>query len=191
MKRHFALLAVLMLLFVATAGCIDIHLANDFLVPKKNEIIEFEWFNYNFHHSFNSTTTQPLEIYDEEFELEVKPKTKHMRINLEVEMRSIKEVWDSIPDEIKEYLEDLAERLFEYADQRYIEITISMPDGFVIYNERFNQSAVVELDLISSPMEGIWIIDVEASGVGYKYTEGDLEYHDSFSIDVVLNEIKK
>ena len=100
----------------------------------------------------------------------------------------MKEVWDEIPDNaIKEALEELMERLFEFADQRYIEITITMSDTNVIYNERFNQSAVIELDLISSPMQGIWIIEVESAGAGLD----ELSYHDHFSIDVVLNEIKE
>ena len=188
MKKHFALLAVLMLLFLSTAGCIDIFLANEYLVPQKKKVIEFEWLNYNFNDSLSSTVNEPVEIYREQFELDVKPQTNAMRINIEVGMRSMKEVWDTIPNgTFKDLLEDLMERLFEFADQRYIEITITMPDGNEIYNERFDKSAVVELDLISSPMQGIWIIEVEAAGVGHD----DLSYHDSFSINVVLNEIKE
>jgi len=188
MKRHFAFLAVIMLLFLATAGCIDIFLAEEYLVPKKVVPIKFEWFNYNYNYNFSSTLNEPVEIYSEQFELEVKPQTKAMRIDIEVGMRSIKEVWDEIPDNaVKEALEDLMERLFEFADQRYIEITITMPSGDAIYDERFNQSVVHEIPLISSPMEGIWIIDVEAAGVGLD----ELSYHDHFSIDVVLNEIKE
>jgi hypothetical protein len=190
MKKHFALISVLMLLFLTTAGCIDIYLANEFLVPKKERKVVFEWHDLNFNHSFSSTPNEPVEIYNEQFDVEVKPKTKHMRINVEIEMRSIKEVWDAIPNgTIKDLLEELVGRLFEFADQRFIEITITMPDGFVIYNERFNQSADVELELISSPMEGNWVIDVEASGAGIEYDE--ISYHDFFSIDVVLNEIKE
>jgi hypothetical protein len=188
MKRHFTLLAVLMLLFLATAGCIDIHLANDLLVPKKEIEIEYEFFTYNFNHSFSSTPTDPAEIYSEQFELEVKPQTKHMRIDIEVGMRSLKEIWDSIPNgTLKDYLEEFVGRLFELADQRYVEITISKPEGDVIYDKRFNQSIADEIPLISGPMDGIWIIDVEAAGVGLE----DLDYNDHFSIDVVLNEIKE
>jgi hypothetical protein len=190
MKKHFTLVSVLLLLFLATAGCIDIHLANEFLVPHKEKEIIFEWFSYNFNHSFSSTPNEPVEIYSEQFELEVKPQTKHMRINIETEMRSIKEIWDSIPNgTIKDLLEDLIGRVFEFVDQRYIEITITMPDGFVIYEGRFNQSIDHEIPLISSPMEGIWLIDVEASGAGFEYDE--ISYHDSVSIDVILNEIKE
>ncbi len=188
MKRHFALLAVLMLLFLSTAGCIDIFLANEYLVPQKKKVIEFEWLNYNFNDSLSSTVNEPVEIYSEQFELDVKPQTNAMRINIMVVMRSMEEVWKSVPNgTLKDLLEDLMELLFEFTDQRYIEITISMPNGNDIYNERFDQSGVVELDLISSPMQGIWIIEVEGAGAGLD----ELSYHDEFSIDIVLNEVKK
>jgi hypothetical protein len=191
MKKLFALVAVLLLMFLTTAGCINLDLANEFLVPKKDEVVVFQWSTYNFNDSFESSTTAPLEIYDEEFEVEVKPQTKAMRINIAIVMRTIQEIWESLPEELKDILEEWAERLFEFTDQRYIEITIKMPNGNEIYNERFNQSTNLELDLISTPMEGIWIVRVEANGAGYRYTEGDLEYHDSFSINVILHEVKK
>lgn len=191
MKKLFALVAAVLLLFLTSAGCINLDLANEYLVPKKEKKVVFQWSTYNYYHSFNSSTTMPLEIYEEQFELEVKPQTKHMRINIEIVMRTIQEVWESLPEEVKDILEELAERIFEFADQRYIEITIDMPNSNTVYNERFNQSASIELDLISSPMEGIWIIGVQASGAGYTYTQGDLEYHDSFSINAILNEVKE
>jgi hypothetical protein len=190
MRKYLALATILVLLFLSTTGCIDIYLARDLLVPREEEVVEYEWQDYNFDHNFSSSPNEPLELYSEEFEVPVKPRTDLMRIDISIEMRSIREVWDAVPNgTLKDLLQDLVEQIFEYADQRYIEITISLPDGFELYKNTFNQTTTAEIGPITSPGEGNWIIEVDAAGVGY--ASGDLEYHDAFAIKVVLREIKE
>ena len=192
MRKYLALATILVLLFLSTTGCIDIYLARDLLVPREEEVVEYEWQDYIFDHNFSSSQNEPLELYSEEFEVPVKPKTDLMRLDISIEMRSIREVWDAVPNgSIKEALQDLVEQILEYADQRYIEITVSLPDGFELYKNTFNQTTTVEIGPITSPGEGNWIIKVDGAGIGYKYQSGDLEYHDAFSIKVVLREIKE
>lgn len=189
MRKYLALATILVMLFLSTTGCIDIYLARDLFVPQEDVVVVYEWQDYIFDHNFTSPLNNPLELYSEEFEIPVKPRTDLMRLDISIEMRSIREVWDSVPNgTIKEALQDLVEQMLEYADQRYIEITVSLPDGFELYNNRFNQTTTVEIGPITSPGEGNWIIDVVGAGVGYE--SGDLEYHDAFAIKVVLREIK-
>jgi hypothetical protein len=190
MRKYLALATILVLLFLTTSGCLDIYLVRDLLVPKEEVEIEYEWQDYIFDHNFSSSPNNPLETYSEDFEVPVKPRTDLMRIDISIEMRSIREVWDAVPNgTIKDLLQDLVEQIFEYADQRYIKITISLPGGDPIYENTFNQTTTAEIGPINSPGEGNWVIEVDAAGVGY--LSGDLEYHDAFSIKVVLREIKE
>jgi hypothetical protein len=193
MRKYLALATILVLLFLSTTGCIDIYLARDLLVPREKEVVEYEWQDHIFDHNFTSSLNEPLELYSEEFEVPVKPRTDLMRFDISIEMRSGKEVWeiinDTFPGPIKEVVLEWLEQILEYTDQRYIEITISLPDGFELYKNTFNQTTTVEIGPITSPGEGNWIIEIDAAGVGY--VSGDLEYHDAFSIKVVLREIKE
>lgn len=193
MRKYLALATILVLLFLTTSGCLDIYLARDLLVPKEEVEVEYEWQDYIFDHNFSSSPNEPLELYSEEFEVPVKPRTDLMRIDISIEMRSGKEVWeiinDTFPGPIKEVILEWLEQILEYTDQRFIDITISLPNGEEIYSNKFNQTTTAEIGPINSPGDGNWIIEVDAAGVGYQ--SGDLEYHDAFYIKVVLREIKE
>jgi hypothetical protein len=192
MRRFFALIAVLILLFLTTAGCIDIYFADELFVPKEVVKPEYIWQNYNFNYNFTSAIPEFIETYDENFEVDIKPESQQMRFDIFVNMRSAEEVWKIINDtvDIPEELEELVQRAFEFLDQRYIEVTITLPDGFELYNRRFNETTTIQLDLISSPTEGIWNIHVEGAGVGSS-EQLEFEYKDSFSTDVIVKELKE
>jgi hypothetical protein len=199
MKKILTLTSVILLLILSSSGCIHIHLAKDLLVPKEDKTVEYIYQSYRF--SDNLTSNIPLEvleIYDEQFPLEVKPKTEHMRIDISITMRSAHEliriINDTVPDDRpgKEYLLELLEQALEYADQRYFKVTIKIPesDDFK-FQYRFNQTDQVEVGLISSPKDGTWIIEVEGAGIGGGSESMGFEYHDAFSVDIVLKEIKE
>jgi len=195
MRKLMAFLVVFLLIFITTAGCIDIHLLKDLLVPREEEKMEYHIIEYNFNHSFVSIPPDNiLEIYNEEFKVPVKPLTQHMRIDIDIVMRSASEIWETINEtwpggDIPEWLEDLVKQLLELAGQRYIEITITLPDGFELYKNKFNDTENVELPLIYNPGEGNWTIEVEAAGGGIEFQ--GLAYSDSFYITVVINEPKE
>jgi hypothetical protein len=195
MRKYFALLTILVLLFLTTTGCIDLYLVNEFLVPRDDPPLEFVWQEYHYHYGFNSTPpAEILEVYNEQFELEIKPKTQQMRIDVTVDMRSAKEVEEIINDtlpegDIKDAILEFLDQIFEYADQRYIEVTIKLPDGFEVYHNRFNQTAAVEIGPVLNPGEGTWIIEVDAAGIGGDV--GGYRYQDSFSIDAIVKELKE
>ncbi len=192
MRKLMAFLVVFLLIFITTAGCIDIHLLKDLLVPREEEKIEYHIVEYSFNHSFISIPPDNiLEIYDEEFKVPVKPLTKHMRFDIGIVMRSADEIWETIGKYIPNgTLKDLIEQLLELADQRYIEVTITLPDGFELYKNRFNDTENVELPLIYNPGEGNWTIAVDAAGVGTPEGE-ELVYQDSFYITAIINEPKE
>ena len=194
MRKYFALLTILVLLFLTTTGCIDLYLVNEFLVPHEVIEEEFVWQEYNFHYGFNSTPpAEILELYSEQFELEIKPKSQQMRIDIAVEMRSaeqFEEIINQTPGPFKEFLLELLEQALEYADQRYIEVSILLPDGFVLYSNRFNETTSVEIGPILNPGKGTWIIEVDGAGIGGG-AEFGYEYHDAFSIDTIVKELKE
>ncbi len=198
MRKLMAFLVVFLLIFISTAGCIDIYLVRDLLVPHEEKTIGYQITEYNFNHSFISILPDNiLEIYNEEFKVPIKPLTKHMRFDIDVVMRSGEEIWETInetwPGDIPDWLEDLIEQMLELAGQRYIEVTITLPDGFELYNYKFNDTENVEIPEdkpLGNIGEGDWTIEVEAAGVGYKFSE-EFAYHDSFSITVVINEPKE
>lgn len=195
MRKLMAFLVVFLLIFITTAGCIDIHLMKDLLVPREEEEMEYHIVEYNFNHSFVSIPPDNiLEIYSEEFKVPVKPLTQHMRFDIDIVMRSASEIWETIndtwPGEIPEWLEDLVKQLLELAGQRYIEVTITLPDGFELYKNKFNDTENVELPLIYNPGEGNWTIAVDAAGGGIEFSP-ELAYNDSFYITVVINEPKE
>jgi hypothetical protein len=196
MRKYLAFLVVFLLIFVSTAGCIDIYLLRDLLVPSKEEKIEYVVTEYNFTHIFTSSPNDPIEIYNEVFVVPVKPLTENMRFDIDVVMRSGEEIWEtineSIPVDIPDELEELIEQLLEIASQRYIQITIKSPDEVEWFKYKFNDTESIDFPEdtpLSSPGEGEWTIEVEGSGSGYEVTN-ELSYHDSFSIVVVLSEPK-
>lgn len=195
MRKQLAFLVVFLLIFLSTAGCIDIHFVKDLLVPREEEKIEYVITEYDFNDNFTSGLSPDdiLEFYSKEFNVSVKPLTKHMRFNIDVVMRSADTVWktinDSLPEgELKDLLSQIAEQLLKLADQRYVEVTITSPEGVEWFNYKFNGTENIELPLVYSPSEGDWLIFVEGAGAGFEYSE--FAYHDSFSIHVVVNEPK-
>ncbi|UCE73666.1 MAG: hypothetical protein JSV56_11660 [Methanomassiliicoccales archaeon] len=197
MRKYLAFLVVFLLILVSTAGCIDIYLIRDMLVPPKEEKIDYVVTEYNFTHSFTSSPNDPIEIYNEVFVVPVKPLTENMRFDIDVVMRSGEEIWEtineSIPVDIPDEIEELIEQMLEIASQRYIQITIKSPDEVEWFSYKFNDTESIDFPEdtpLSSPGEGEWTIEVEGSGGGYEVTD-EISYHDSFSIVVVLSEPKE
>lgn len=201
MRKYIALLTAVLLLSTSMAGCIDIHKFKDWFVPTEEEVIEYTTNRYNLMTKIFNTTLIPfdpdniLESYSEEFDVEIIPMTDSILFDIDVQMESGEEVWEIIneswpggdpPDELKEFVE----QLLEAASQRYIEVTITSPEGVEWYYARFNDTESVDTDRIQSPSEGEWKVYVDGIGVGPDLTDFGIElaYHDSISIDVTIRE---
>ncbi len=185
MRKYVALISVFLLIFVTTAGCIDIWLVKDTLVPREEKIVEY-WDNqYNLvNKSFNSPLEPPfVETYNDDFKVTVKPGSKNMRFDIDVVMQSAEEYLEYLP-----IGGEIIENLSKVLSQRYVEVTIKMPDG-TVWGEthRFNDTKDEEV-LIFGPAEGDWAIEVEGDGIGFRATGVEFEYHDSISIDVIIKE---
>jgi hypothetical protein len=194
MRKQLAFLVVFLLIFLSTAGCIDIHFVKDLLVPREEEKIEYWIKEYNFGHSFNSTQNDPIEIYNNVSTVPVKPLTEHMRFDIDVVMRSAEEIWETINESglpIPQEFKDWVEQILELVGQRYIEVTIKSPDGVEWFNYKFNDTEKIEFPPetpLPGPGEGDWTIEVEGAGGGIEVF--GFAYYDKFSIHVVLNEPK-
>ncbi len=110
-------------------------------------------------------------------------------------MESGEEIWEIIndswpggdpPDELKEIIE----QLLLVASQRYIEVTITSPNGVEWFHARFNDTESLDTDRIQSPGEGDWNVHVEGSGIGVDLSNLGIQfaYHDYVTIDVTIRE---
>jgi hypothetical protein len=192
MRKPTALFMLFLVILISTAGCIDIYLVRDLLVPSEEDEIKYNIIEYNFNHNFTSVPPENiLEIYNEEFIIPVKSLAKHMRFDFDVVMTSAEEAWEPLREILPNgTLKDMVEELIKMTAQRYVEVTIKSPDGEEWFNYKFNDTETIgfppETPLFL-PGEGEWVIEVEGTGGGYEFSS-DLVYHDTFSAKVVVNE---
>ena len=201
MRKYIALFVVVLLIFTTMAGCIDIHLFKDLLVPKDEKVIDYTTNHYNvMTKSFNSTVfpfdpDNLIESYNEEFEVPIIPLTESVLFDIDVQMESGEEIWEIINDswplgDPPEQLKEIVEQLLLLASQRYIEVSITSPEGVEWFYARFNDTEKLDTDRIQSPGEGDWIVHVEGAGIGVDLNDLSIKfaYHDSVSIDVTIRE---
>ncbi len=196
MKKQIALLVVFMLMFLFSAGCIDIYLVKDFLVPHEEDKIDYVYREYTVaQHNFTSRLPdEPIVRVDKQYEVPIIPGTDHIRFDIRVEMTSIEDVWGPISELLPDNstIKEFVDQIIEQANQRYVEVTISSPDGEEWFNHKFNNTDDMEFPAEGQPLrqpeEGEWIIVVEGAGSGG--TILDFEYHDSYTIDVSIKEPK-
>jgi len=200
MRKYIALFTAVLLLSTSMAGCIDIHIFRDLFVPTEEEVIDYTTNRYNLMTKIFNTTLIPfnpdniLESYSGEFDVEIIPMTDSVLFDIDVQMESGEEVWEIInetwPGDLPDELEERVEQILEAASQRYIEVTITSPEGVEWFHARFNDTESVDTDRIQSPSEGEWKVYVDGVGVGPDATDFGIElaYHDSISIDVTIRE---
>ncbi len=201
MRKYIALFVVVLLIFTTMAGCIDIHLFKDLLVPKDEKVIDYTTNHYNvMTKSFNSTVfpfdpDNLIESYNEEFEVPIIPLTESVLFDIDVQMESGEEIWEIINDswplgDPPEQLKEIVEQLLLVASQRYIEVTITSPEGVEWFYARFNDTEGLDTDRIQSPGEGDWIVHVEGAGIGVDLNDLSIKfaYHDSVTVDVTILE---
>jgi hypothetical protein len=207
MKKLLALLSLFVLLFTSTAGCIDIYLFNEWLVPQEDEEIEYEDVemivaNYTFKSEFDPINLNFDEILDSRKENGTVPiveGTAGLRFNIYVQMRSAEDVWEdlnetlngSIDNEYYDQIAALIEAAIIYLSQRYVEITISKPDGTVWYENRTGVSMEAEVRLAKAD-PGDWSVVVQGDGIGvdFSFLSEDLKIEDSFIITAVIRQPK-
>jgi hypothetical protein len=202
MRKYIALFVVVLLIFTTMAGCIDIHLFKDLLVPKEDKVIDYTTRRYIvMHKEFNSSIwpidpENLIESYNEEIPVSIIPLTESVLFDIDVQMESGEEIWeiinDSWPgDEPPEWLKDAVEQLLTAASQRYIEVTITSPEGVEWFHARFNDTEGMDTDRIQSPSEGDWKVHVEGAGIGVDLNDDlgiKFAYHDSVTVDVTILE---
>ena len=201
MRKYIALFAAVLLISTTMAGCIDIHLFKDLLVQKDEEVIDYTTIRYNVvTKSFNSTVDpfdpeNIIENYNEDIEVPIIPLTESMLFDIDVQMESGEEIWEIINDswplgDPPEQLKEIVEQLLLLASQRYIEVSITSPEGVEWFYARFNDTEKLDTDRIQSPGEGDWIVHVEGAGIGVDLNDLSIKfaYHDSVSIDVTIRE---
>jgi hypothetical protein len=201
MRRYIALFVVVLLIFTTMAGCIDIHLFKDLLVPKDEKVIDYTTNRYIvMTKSFNSTVfpfdpDNLIEKYNEEFDVPIIPLTESVLFDMDVQMESGEEIWEIINDswpggDPPEQLKDIIEQLLSVASQRYVEVTITSPEGVEWFHAQFNDTESMDTDRIQSPGEGDWIVHVEGAGIGVDLSDLGIQfaYHDSVTVDVTILE---
>ena len=193
MRKYAVLFVAFLLLFLSTAGCIDIFLARDLFAPRDEKETIYVTRTYPIGNYSFTVDIANLEIdtFNEEFTHIIKPLTQSMRFSIDVFMRSADEVVEIInnsplPDDLKDPVLEFLEQALMLAGQRYVEVTITSPEGIEMYNNKFNVTAEDELFLYG-PSDGDWTVHVEGAGVGFDEFYG-FKYHDEFNIDVTVHE---
>lgn len=207
MKKLLTLLSLFVLLFTSSAGCIDIYLFNEWLVPHKDPKIEYKDVevivaNYTFDSNLNIFTLNLDDIIDHHRENATVPiveGTAGLRFNIYVQMRSAEDIWEDLNDTLNgsidnPYYDQIAaiiEAAILYLSQRYVDITISKPDGTVWYDNRTRVSMEAEVRLAKAD-PGDWSVVVEGDGIGFDFSEvlEDLKLEDSFIITAVIRQPK-
>jgi hypothetical protein len=207
MKKLLALLSLFVLLFTSSAGCIDIYLFNEWLVPQEDEEIEYEDVEVLVaSHTFNSTINifsfnidDLIEHHKVNATVSIPEGTAGLRFNIYVQMRSAQDIWEDLNETLNgtingtlyNLLASLVEGLILYGSQRYIDITISKPDGTLWYDNRTRISMEDEVRLAKAD-PGEWSVVVEGDGVGFDFSQyfEDLKLEDSFTITAVIRQPK-
>lgn len=206
MKKILALLSLFLLLFTSSAGCIDIYLFNEWLVPHEEEEIDYRDVevivaNYTFDSNLNLLSLNLDDILDHHREnatVSIVEGTAGLRFNIQVQMRSAEDVWKDINDTLNgtnstifNLLAPYIEGVILYLSQRYVEITISKPDGTVWYDNRTRVSMETEVRLAKAD-PGEWSVVVEGDGIGFDFSSilEDLKLEDSFLITAVIRQPK-
>jgi hypothetical protein len=200
MRKYIALLTVFLLIFLSTAGCIDIHLAKDLLVPHKEDKVK--WISKEFSplasHNFTSNyvALEFIEHYEEDVPVAIVELTDHMRFDIEVYMRSAENIWHDIEELINgtgvgENIAPYIESILELLSQRYVEITILKPDGTEWDYFRTNETAKTEVS-IRGPEEGDWMVEIVGDGMGIPSAIiPGVEIQDSFNINLLIRQPKE
>ncbi|UCE38015.1 MAG: hypothetical protein JSW00_01885 [Thermoplasmata archaeon] len=205
MKKVMALISLLILVFLSTSGCIDIYLLRDWLVPDRDtgiKMMEEEIIvaNYTFESNVNFLSFNFDDIIDhheENASVTIKEGAEGLLFEIEVNMRSFEEIWEQINDTIGNYTDlgenvaDAIETLIEYFSQRYLEITISKPDGTQWY-QNYTRQSMEDSIRIGTPETGGWMVDVVGDGVGIDASNivQGLKIVDSFMITAVIRRPK-
>lgn len=207
MKKLLAMLSLFILLFTSSAGCIDIYLFNEWLVPHEEEEIEYKDVelivaNYTFDSKLNIFSLNLDDILDHHRENGTVPiveGTAGLRFNIYVQMRSAEDIWEDLNDTLNNsidnpYYDEIAaaiEAAIIYLSQRYVDITISKPDGTVWYDNRTRVSMETEVRLAKAD-PGEWSVVVEGDGIGFDFSSilEDLKLEDSYIITAVIRQPK-
>lgn len=203
MKKYVAIILIMVMLFVSTAGCIDIHYLKDLFVPHKEEEqkfeeIEYTVLSYNFTSNiFGLDPTAFIEHYEDNKTVPILEGTERMRFDILVNMRSAEDVWNQINDTINDTFPGIGDNIAPYIEtlllllgQRYVEITILKPDGTEWYHNTTRVSMDAEV-FIQGPEEGNWMVEVVGDGMGIRSSSIDESYWDSFIIDVLIRQPEK
>jgi hypothetical protein len=201
MKKIITLLVLFLLIFTSTAGCIDIYFIRDNLVPKDDDKVEYEDIEYVVaSHNFTSQILPPdpnkfIGHYEENFTIVVPEGTEAIKFDIDVIMRSAKDIWSDVNDTINrsviDQLTPYVEMILLFFGQRYLEITLRKPDGTEWYHNTTREGMDVDFR-IPSPQDGNWQLDIVGDGMGIEpaLIQG-FELEDSFIIKVLIKQPKE
>ncbi|MEW6069799.1 MAG: hypothetical protein AB1485_04205 [Candidatus Thermoplasmatota archaeon] len=181
-KLKSAVLAfIIVCITISISGCLDVHLGKE-LFGKKTIPLELHYKiveKANLSHTFN--TIIPQSIIDEE-EFNLTEKTERLLVRIKVSIKTIPEL-EFVPEFLQMILQYL-QQTQQYLEQRYVTITLSLPDGTVYFNKTYRETADEALP-IDYPTAGNWKLKVEASGIGHHDYP---EYSDSYSVLAIARE---
>ena len=175
----FGIVVILFLLLNLSAGCIDMELM-DAVLPHTD--VENPYYaikqkierSYYFDTSITGAPSQLTKEFPNQ-EYRILDDTKWMKIEISVNLDK----------------NDVIEKLIELSGinltlTRHVTITLTDPKNNVWMEREFYETETIETEIVYSPLQGIWTLDVFAKGIGFEI-EG-YKLNDGFDIRVSVLE---
>jgi hypothetical protein len=175
-KIVIVILIIIPMVVMNFSGCIDIELAKG-LMGEEEEPRGFHTVTkkgFPVEHEFDLLQNPTGYDYNKQHSIAIKKNTMWMNITFEITINDIEPI-NITNESLRDIIIDLLNLI-----HRHVEITLINPKGEIIVQEDYEDS--VELQLfagVEDPIDGIWIINIEAIGAGY---EG--QFNDGFMVDV-------
>jgi hypothetical protein len=175
-KVAVIILIVIPLIAINFSGCIDIEIAKGLMgeeeKPKGFHTVTKRGFPVE--HEFDLTEDITGYDYQKTHPIFVKGNTRWMNITFQITINDFEPI-----NLTNESLRDIIIELLNLV-HRHVEITLTNSKGEEIVQGYYEESVDLQLFAeIEDPMEGTWVISIEAIGAGYQG-----QFQDGFMVDV-------
>jgi len=180
MRRFLAVMALLVLVFSSSTGCISIYLAKSLFVPEDEDRIQYGGENIVVSHKFVTVITDQNTVdFSNVTTFYVDNTTRYIDMTLKVSIPKLPEITNQSWREIVD----------EYVDmERYVNVTLYDPEGKVVHTDTVNKTTEhpIQYRRIGNPAKGTWRLRVKATGIGIEA----LEVYDRFTAKVITSTIR-
>ena len=168
-----ALLLVVVLVSVSSAGCLDVEWLSKNLLPPVDDTTVYRDVYTNISHTFVTNDFDSL-TFNKVFDIDVPPGSVHIDIRAEAQLDELPELPRELPIDVPD----------DFDFDRYVDLKLFNQDAELFYGKRYNDTTplVEQWPKIPFPETGTWRLRVDAAGVGHP----SIRYFDNFRIVVIV-----